>query len=412
MAVAGMFLTALVLLPPVFSRHFAVGAFAPGEKQFLWAAAIAAIIVSFGAMRFRCHLSPGIIMLIITLLGMLWIELGARFTVVHWLAPWRKAQLAEIANRTYPSYLAYQGHPFLQFIGRPKAALKETMWHGEMSPFNKFGFYGQDFVYEKPPDVIRIACLGGSTTASGWPQRMERYLNEADQDGLHRYEVLNFGQGWYTTAHSLVNFVLNVVDFEPDYVVVHHAWNDAVALGAPKETFRGDYSHALKLFDPPLAPDRHLIRSSILYRWLINKKRPFPAWGMLGAATEIQDRPRANNKWSNPDELKTYQRNITTIIQVAKARGIKVVLATMPYCTDTNILYYGLNAPMAMQLFNPIMRQLQEEHKEEILFVDLDKMMTDKLNQVFVDVGHVNATGDTFKAEQVGRVIRADVENW
>jgi hypothetical protein len=52
---------------------------------------------------------------------------------------------------------------------------------------------------------------------------MEDYLNAHASAGDGRFEVLNFGLGFYTTAHSLVNYVLNVVDYHPGYLVIHHA---------------------------------------------------------------------------------------------------------------------------------------------------------------------------------------------
>src|SRR4030095_14123746 len=101
-----------------------------------------------------------------------------------------------------------------------------------LSTFNNFGFVGRDFAYAKPPGVIRIAALGASTTADGYPAMLEEYLNALQSN---RFEVMNFGQGYWTSAHVLVNFVLNVIDFAPDYIVIHQAANDELARASEAE---------------------------------------------------------------------------------------------------------------------------------------------------------------------------------
>jgi len=37
-------------------------------------------------------------------------------------------------------------------------------------------------------------------------------------------------------------------------------------------------------------------------------------------------------------------------------------------------------------------------------------MMSGKMNEVFIDVAHVDQKGRTFKAEQIGKAILADLE--
>jgi hypothetical protein len=44
---------------------------------------------------------------------------------------------------------------------------------------------------------------------------------------------MNFGHPYWTTNHSVVNFMLNVLDFHPDFVVIHHGWNEERARNFP-----------------------------------------------------------------------------------------------------------------------------------------------------------------------------------
>ena len=255
-----------------------------------------------------------------------------------------------MGNLSYDDLRVYQGHPFLQFTGVPSRKLSSVVWRtirarrphcghwksgnealGNLADFNNFGFVGRDFKYKKPNGVVRIAALGASTTARGYPALLEEFLNAKVQSPTKSFEVMNFGLGHYTSANTLTNFVLNVVDFAPDVIIIHHGWNDIHAR-AKETVFRGDYGHHLKIFQPPrLVIDRYLIRTSILYRagkFFIGP----PPWAFVEFASQVPRVPP--ERPLNQRELGTFQRNIETITNLARLGQIKVVLTTMPRTTD------------------------------------------------------------------------------
>src|SRR5262249_39243421 len=235
----------------------------------------------------------------------------------------------------------------------------------------------------------------------GYPAMLEEYLNTRVAAQSNRFEVMNFGQGYWTSAHVLVNFVLNVIDFAPDYIIIHVAANDEHARASEAE-FRGDYSHYLKVFQPPPIFDRYLLRVSVPYRALKFYLNPNPEWMFVEAASQI--RRKVPQRAMNARELGVFRRNIETIIDVASARQIKVVLTTMPHSTDecyTRVHY--------IDQFNEVLRSIAANH-DRLLFVDLDKLMTGKDNSVFVDPVHVNDTGRRMKAEYLGKRILDDQE--
>jgi hypothetical protein len=325
--------------------------------------------------------------------------------------PNKEVSLARRANFTYDELRYITGHPFLQFKGVPsrtgeiyrvlKPGDRGNQVTGNLSTFNNFGFVGRDFAYAKAPGVIRIAALGASTTADGYPAMLEEYLNARVAAQSNRFEVMNFGQGYWTSAHVLVNFVLNVIDFAPDYIIIHQAANDEHARASEAE-FRGDYSHYLKVFQPPRIPDRYLLRVSVPYRALKFYLNPNPEWMFVEAASQI--RRKEPQRALNARELGVFRRNIETIIDVASARQIKVVLTTMPHATDER--YSPLNG---IDQFNEVLRSIAANH-DRLLFVDLDKLMTGKDNQLFRDAVHVNDNGNRMKAEYLGQRINDDEE--
>ncbi len=395
------------LLPPIFNRYFAVAPLLENEVSGLWKFFVVICGISLYLILFKKRAKSGFILLFFSVLLLIGVEQFVRL-YNHYFADEEKTEkMAKSSYATYPELMAYQGHPFLAFTGMPSVALKGNDALGGLKAFNNYGFLGGDFEVEKPKGTIRIATLGGSTTASGYPSHMETFLNEQSKVDSVQYQVYNFGVTYWTTAHSAVNFILNVQDFDPDYIVIHHAWNEEKVRNTKPEDFRGDYSHAFKYWHEPEIPDRLPMRMSLTYRLLQENYGSVPAWQMLEPATTI-DREKEQPPFENKEELKPFERNIKTILDLAELRGIKVVLTTQPHSTDPNIpAYYG---HPAIDQGNEVMRRIREEYQDRTLYVDLDSIMTGHMNDMFKDLGHMIPKGVKFKGHQIGEVILNDAE--
>lgn len=99
---------------------------------------------------------------------------------------------------------------------------------------------------EKSPGTVRILCLGGSTTLcialeedKRYPAVLEDILNETYPGTT--FEVLNAGMEWYTSEHSLINYVTYCRQWQPDIVLVMHGFNDAYRSFTPSLWTLGDY---------------------------------------------------------------------------------------------------------------------------------------------------------------------------
>lgn len=392
---------AVLVCPPVFERTLSMGPLLAREVAWLWMFALT-LIAWAAYVRFGKPFVDPATFVLFNLLLLMGIEFAARATVVL-VRPEAQIRLGSLAEKTYDDLIPYEGHPFLQFTG-VTGLLQPGATQGE---FNNFGFaHTGEFVYEKPDGTLRIATLGGSTTANAYPSMMGAHIGE-QLGGARQVEVLNFGLPYWTTAHSLVNFVLNVVDFEPDYVVIHHAWNDSKYQDLV-EGYRGDYSHRLRPFESsPFIIDRYLVRASALYRYVKFKLVP-PDWAYLDNAVSRDLAPGATSQGT--DEFRRYRRNIETIIEVATARRIRPVLTTMPHTLDPD-KPAGQTMGRAEQIdqANAIMRDIAAAHSDRIIFVDLDELMTGKMEEVFVDLAHVNDDGRMAKAKAVGAAILTDL---
>lgn len=372
------------------------------EVAWLW---IFALLLAASAVysRFGKALVVPFCFVLLNFLILMSVEFAARATVVL-VRPEAQYRLGSLAEKTYDDLIPYSGHPFVQFTGVP--GLEQP---GSQGVFNNFGFaHTGEMSYNKPDGTVRIATMGGSTTANSYPQMMESSISEELGSSGPSVEVLNFGLPYWTTAHSLVNFVLNIVDFEPDYVVIHHAWNDSKyqRLG---EGYRGDYSHALRPFEAtPFIPDRYLIRSSALYRYLKFKLAP-PDWAYLDNAVSRDF--VSGSAVAGSDEFRRYRRNIETIVDLALLRGIRPVLTTMPHTLDID-KPSGRTMSRAEQIdqANAVMRDIATDYSGRVLFVDLDELMTGEMEDMFVDLAHVNEAGRKVKADAIGAAILLDLQ--
>lgn len=196
----------------------------------------------------------------------------------------------------------------------------------EREDTNALGLRGAEWSLEKTPGVLRIAALGGSTTEGAWPLALAA---ELEQRTKRRFEVLNAGLSGWTSAESLVNWFLNVQDYAPDLVVLHHAVNDV----APRlrRGHRSDYSHYRHPWQPPRsnALQRLLLRASDVYAalWL---RRGIPDVGALTTWPVLDPLDPERGPLPYPEGALTFRRNLRTIGRHARSLGAEVVLMTMP----------------------------------------------------------------------------------
>jgi len=100
---------------------------------------------------------------------------------------------------------------------------------------NSVGYRASSFAVNKPEGLIRIVVLGGSAVfdpnssdaseneGNSWPDLVQRDL---EADGLGPLEVINAGVPAHASFDSLGRLHSQLWMYEPDIVLVYHAWND------------------------------------------------------------------------------------------------------------------------------------------------------------------------------------------
>ncbi len=213
-------------------------------------------------------------------------------------------------------------HPYLPYY--PKVKAPDIEMPG-------LRLAGSDAV--KPPDVFRIFCLGGSTTYYGYPSKLQAALESDFSTRGLRLEVVNAADVSWTSAESLINFSLRCLPYEPDAVIVYHAVNDCwPAFG---EEWRPDYSHWRR---------RLIDRRALWWDHLPGVLDRSAAFVHVRSWFEIPARyagwKRAMMQYVPDFETDTYhgvdpyRRNISSIVAIAQANDIPVLLSTQVYNAD------------------------------------------------------------------------------
>jgi lysophospholipase L1-like esterase len=286
-----------------------------------------------------------------------------------------------------------------QFLNYPLHYKKYT---AAVTRTNSYGFIdgsegNRDITEPKKMGEKRIVCIGASTTGNyiqsgetvySYPSELEEILNNK---GFDNVRVINCGVGGYNSAEILIRFALQIVDYEPDFIVIYHAYNDIRSYLTPN--FRSDYSNSRRnlgelnwrLFLADVFPSFGLVFMDYLRKKIL-------AGNIRNSLLNLVSKGTVDLSLDPSQGLNTYQRNLQSIIDIARSRKIKVLLST--YChflypaiqnSEVHLKYQEL-----VKLENKIMRNLAENNNLSI--VDAENLFPyDEI--YFVDSVHFTPEG-------------------
>lgn len=224
-----------------------------------------------------------------------------------------------VESMAYSPYLAFGPRVNFQAPGKRRP---------ELARFDERGFRTTEPLWPKPAHELRIVTLGGSTTedmwnASGrhWPWYLEQGL---DSLAARDVRVLNGGMSAYATTHSLIRTAFDVTELQADLLLVMHNINDVTAA-----------YHAIAA-DTSLDPHYAVKYRSRGYTGL--RGEADVVWSRLARFLAGRfKRSRENTAPLRDDPAimaegaRLFQRNLRSIVAVARAHGIRPVLLTMPF---------------------------------------------------------------------------------
>jgi lysophospholipase L1-like esterase len=257
------------------------------------------------------------------------------------------ALVAEVSLRIYSRIAGASGErlraygPFnLQVVPmgqsgyRQKPGARFRYANGTVATANRMGFRGPEVARAKPPGVIRVVLLGGSTT-HGWgvdddhtiDAHLRRLLSE--QAPQLRVEVVNAAFDGYDSYQILERVRSDVLRLDPDILIVNKGIND-VRHARFQNLVAGDSRTLLWA-----APMRRL-RQEQLYGaslWTLVKHYSFVA-RFPGFLRHLQSERRAAFAATDvpvyPDAAAYFEQNLSQIGEIALRHGLKVVFSTPP----------------------------------------------------------------------------------
>jgi len=272
---------------------------------------------------------------------------------------------------------------------------------------NSLGFNDDEFHLARTPGVLRVACLGSSTTEGGnpeghegsYPRQLQHILEERTGRAV---EVLNFGMAGWTTAETMVNYFLVAQDYAPDIVVIHEAPNDVDPRRWPG--FRADYSHYRK----PWSDVHYSLPYRLLVRWsdifAVSQMKDAAAFDLAAVVIRTPQGPlRDAGDVLDPETAVAFRRNVRTIAEHVRLRGGHAVLATVPYdpaAPGAAVYRNGIDD------HNRILRELCRDQGFTLADVDArGRERAGGLHPFFLDLVHMTKEGNRFKAEVIADAL-------
>jgi lysophospholipase L1-like esterase len=197
----------------------------------------------------------------------------------------------------------------------------------ELAYFNRQGLRTREVIGPPMPGEYRVFALGGSTTENvwndegvHWPLTLEWALHAAGRTDVRVY---NAAMSAYSSAHSLVRLQFDLLQYEPDLVVVMHNVNDL--------TVNYFAAHAGMAADPNYRAKYGLDRfTGVVRDEDVVLSRLWHSVSVRLRALRQDAPPRLTGEYDLEPGLRAFRSNLRSLAAVARAAGTEVLLLTMP----------------------------------------------------------------------------------
>jgi len=217
-----------------------------------------------------------------------------------------------------------QPRPYIHHAGEPGA----TVLGGERH--NRFGCRGPAPAPTKGSAEVRIFMVGGSTTYLGNPPAAALIEQRLRQNGGSDVRVFNFGVGASVSSMELVRIVTEIVDLEPDLVLMYGGGNDVIfpVIYDPRPGYPYDYP--LYERNPLLEEDYDLLPLLAFKLWTVRRL----ADGYLREGFTGIEALRGKVKYDTPEWreriARTYVRNLEKAHRICAAFGSRFLGVFQP----------------------------------------------------------------------------------
>lgn len=290
----------------------------------------------------------------------------------------------------------WDGIPFFRY----KANLRNSRSGlGILFDTNNYGFRDRDIATPKPAGLLRVLCVGGSTTEEGvtndttYPKFVEQTLN-AGRAAAAPIEVINCGISGMTTSGHLARLA-DYLELEPDWLIFYEGVNDIhrdlveywrVTAASPRRRALAVSRFVRFCFNDWLYPGDEEIRA-----------------GVRGLAIE----------------------NLRAMARVARSRGVRVAICSVAgpdpaHLSDEERAFFdysaragGLDPCLNLATYARILGILNEEirtfcDREGVLYIPVAEYVQGGY-ALFTDLYHMNEAGIRCKARIVSDCLRPNL---
>jgi lysophospholipase L1-like esterase len=185
---------------------------------------------------------------------------------------------------------------------------------------NAHGFRGPEFETRKPDSVIRIVCVGESSTFGfystddgTYPALLSRLLNDSGARPLQSaYEVINAGIPHANSDNIRALVEKELLGYRPDVLTLYAGYNDASVLMSPSTVHRIlTWLHAhIATYVAFKAVVTKVGGPTLPSRWSTH--------GVESTSSHVDQQVRLHSQ--------RYRANVERIVQAAQAAGVRIVL--------------------------------------------------------------------------------------
>jgi hypothetical protein len=303
----------------------------------------------------------------------------------------------------------------------------------------------EEVTAEKPPNVVRIVTMGGSTVwgeDGAYPPypaidnsqtiaaHLERVLSaEATRrQAPFRVQVLNAGVVGYCLYQNLDYFNHRLAEFRPDLVIAIDGHNDldALILGIPQYRHRNEAPLERALNHPTLFD---VLRFGIKYaeqRSLFVRK----AHSRLGQAVSEwalqRERSELGEKRASDLEVETwlneYVDTVRRLDASVRIAGAHVLFAVQPElagerqkpltAVEVKMREYWGGQWLHTEVRDRLIARMHEAaDRYGIWFEDVSDVFRGTADQTYIDYTHLNDLGASLMAKRLGKVVEGHVFN-
>ena len=320
----------------------------------------------------------------------------------------------------FNSQFPFKEHPSAGYILQPHYQGMAPKMFNSPRPIaiqiNSIGLRAPEINPTTPANLTRIIVLGddgvfglGVREEHTFSNLTQKILNDNTIANYH-YQVINAGIPGYSSYQSLQLLKHNLLNLNPNVVIVYLGWNDhRISWNG-----RPDREHFL------------LIHRSLLHRLKTSQfnilSQTFTYQWFLDSLLQIQIESQNKKKWHLPKTQKTrvpieqFANNLREIIQLAKNNGFGVLFITQPHgYTSENLPKKYLTPSQlnqkegllgAHKQYNETVRKVAEE--SNIVLLDLEKFFSQSDASSLMEKDGIlpNRAGNRIIAFEIAKALR------